>query len=492
MRTSFPFRSILFGLALFSIGLLMTACQSESKQTETTAVTKTVTEKNVSIPTTEMSGVATMVKQSIHAPFEKLTIAAQTIKIKDPHKAQTLRLNDGAYIKVPANAFATASGELITGEITISYKDFHNVAEIIASGIPMKVANEDGTMDWMQTGGMFEIEGRHKGQTVQLVEGKEMEVSFVSTTAGNFDFWSFDKNEGNWKNIASDQEALPEKMLNKALKEDIQQLQRSTAKRPIDPASEQAHNLIFTDLNVDKCPSLKDKSSIILTYAGTDAEKHPKENQWITKPNIWFEKELTPLDEAAGTYTLSLYGKEMYSIPVKLGLTEEDLGKAKARYKTLMANYQNQLALLKDKTAIQEQQVAFRRTIELAEFGIYNYDIIWKQKEAIPFAADFNFGAANNIFKDVVAVYMVTGDNRVVVSLPQRDWDNFRFNPNTDNKVIAVLPDDKIALFSQHDFKQEAEQMKAAKGQEYVFNMRIAEGRVQSVEDLQALIDDAS
>jgi len=462
------------------LSLSLFACQTE-RPAETT-IPKTEEEASTAPAKAQFTSLA------IKKPFESISNPTQEMLVKNTAKAYTFRLKSGAYVKVPANAFQDAAGNPIEGEVSINYKSFQSVSEIMASGIPMKVRDEAGQLNWMQTGGMFELGAFSEGQAVQLKAGKEIEVSLVSTTEGNFDVWEYEEAVGNWKTIQKDHQATTEVAQNEALNKEVKQLKKVRANPPINPDNAGAYKLIFSDLDVSQCPSLKGATSVALTYIGTDETKDPKNNPSVKKAGTWYQKELKPLDAAARTFTLTLYGnQDIYEIPVKIALQGAELARAKARYEVALAAHKHKLRLLADKQALRKIQQDFRRTIRVSNLGIYNYDVLFKE-EAVPFAAEFDFGTTGNIYKEAVVVYLITANNTVVVQLPADGRKSFRYYPNFENKLVAVLPGDQIATFSNKDFEAAADELKAAEGKSYVFDMELVSGQVTSVEDLQAII----
>jgi hypothetical protein len=88
-------------------------------------------------------------------------------------------------------------------------------------------------------------------------------------------------------------------------------------------------------------------------------------------------------------------------------------------------------------------------------------------------------------------VYLITGDGRVVVGLPNQDWNRLRVDLKADNKMLAVLPNNKVALFPQSAFEEQEDAIRAAKSKDYQFNMSVQERDVSSLDDLQALLEEA-
>ncbi len=430
-------------------------------------------------------------KLTVTEPFQEIPTPTEKLVIENPTQPTILTLTSGTTIDIPANAFVDEQGQVVTTPVTIRFEEFHNPAEIIASGIPMRVRKSGGEDEWMQTAGMFEINGSTENRPVKIAEGKSLAVSLPSKVDGAYDFWFFDEKAGNWLNQGPS--ATPQREnIAQVSQSDSMASQRNFAapKRPKMPTYDEKNNLAFYDLDVKQCPELQGKSPLVLNYAGNDEEKAPKNNKWVTKQDLWTKKQLKPTKEA-GVYQLTLLGDSMYSIPVRLALQGAELEQAKADYKKLLAEYEANMQLLSKKEAILEGQAIFRRTMNVQGFGIHNYDIIWKMEDAIALQADFDFGAMPESVKELITVYLITGNNRTVVGLPYYDWQKFRFSPSADNKLVAVLPDNKIALFTQSDFKKEMSDLKRASGSEYVFEMNVEKESIASLDDLQAFIKKA-
>ena len=127
--------------------------------------------------------------EDVDVPFSKYTV--------DVSQGRTITTETGTTIIIPKGAFKDADGNPIKGKVDISYREFHDAAAIIASGIPM--INADGDK-YMETAGMFEINGSQNGQDVQIADGKDIEVKMGSFVEGeNFDFFYFDKKACNWE-----------------------------------------------------------------------------------------------------------------------------------------------------------------------------------------------------------------------------------------------------------------------------------------------------
>ncbi len=419
----------------------------------------------------------------VEAPFEDVQIAYETITIPDPTQPFTLTTASGTTIDIPANAFVNETGQIITEAVDIKWRAFRNAADIITSGIPMRV-NEKGEEGWMQTAGMFDIQGTSQNVPVQIAKEKALTVNFLSNEPGVYDAWIFDKEKGNWANLGPN-EATPVMVDQAALAAEIAELEQKTKKRPVKPVVNPKEHMRFTDLNVDCCPDLSNKSAISLVQIGQTVVL-PKQASWV-------DKVLKKTDKA-GIYDLKLYGKDkVYTLNVKMPLQGASLKAANARYDALLAAYKSNIELLRNKQSMYDNRSAFKRTLRIQSFGIYNYDIIWKQQDVVPVYANFNFG---ELFPDEllpeINVFLITGEDRTVVDFPYYSWKRFSFSAGADNKLIAILPANKVAYFSQKDFEAAKADIIASKGKEYTFDMTIEEEKMESAEDLQVLIDKVS
>ncbi len=421
-------------------------------------------------------------KLTIAPPMENLELPVSRFTASAV-KASTLQLDNGGSIEIPSGAFVFADGTPVNETVDIVYREFHSPAEIIASGIPMRILTEEGRDAWMQTAGMFRIEGSVKGQPVFIAPEKTLTVTMASEVDGVYDFWRFDAEQGNWDNLGAGSPSPNPARLAGA--------ERPAAKPipPVKPAAvDKSKPALNFDINYSKFPELRQLRGIIWQYAGNNKAEDPASNAWVfSEP--WESSSLTAT-ETEGVYRLELSGEEKeYSIPVKPCQSGRNLEDAMAAYQQKLGEYQQFLAAYQQKEALEARQAAFIRSFQINDFGVYNWDVIWKMQENIPLAANFSFeGVA--VPKDMITVYLITGGRRAVVAFPYSDWDKFSFNPETDNRLVALLPDNRFAVFSQEDFQAVKEQLLDAKGGQFTFKMKVKELKIESVASLNKALAD--
>lgn len=431
--------------------------------------------------------------RTVKAPLEgELMVQPEVFRIEDPSQASHFELPDGTTIEVPAMAFVSPDGGAVSAPVDLTFRSFREAAKIIASGVPMRVKQEDNSEGWMQTAGMFEIRFKSAGQPVGLAAGQQVEIGFVSAVGGEYDAWYFDETAGNWEHLGAGPE--PELVEGPGLKEDKtgaeQQLQRLLQNPPQDPSTPESEMLGFSDLDVSHIPELRGGSKVMLAYAGKDPEMSPANNEWVRNAQ-WLRKKIEPTGQE-GVYRLTLLGERRYSIPVKAALQGKGLEQSKTRYAQELEAYKAKIAALRNRNFLLEQQKQFRRTMAIENGGIYNYDLLLKMEAAVPLMADFEFQGMPDAIKAAAIVYLITGDNRAVIGFEPSDWERFRFLPEANNKLLAIMPGNKVAVFSQQNFETEKPEMLKARNANYTFNMTLSEHRIEKMADLQKIIEEAS
>jgi hypothetical protein len=155
---------------------------------------KTVNDK---ITTSAPKSTTTPVKRRIQPPSDALALKAAKYTVNN-QKGGTVKHTTGTTLKIPANSFVDNSGKQIVGDVIIEYREFHSVADIIGSGIPMQY-DSAGNTRVLETAGMFDISGNQNGQPVAIATNKKIDVQLASLKErSNFHQYQFDTASGNW------------------------------------------------------------------------------------------------------------------------------------------------------------------------------------------------------------------------------------------------------------------------------------------------------
>lgn len=416
----------------------------------------------------------------IKRPFENVDVAANNFEM-NADKANTFSLPNGTSIQVPANAFVDADGNVIKGKVKISYREFHNAADIIASGIPMKYDSAGTSSDFI-TAGMFEMNGSCNGSEVFISNDKSITVNMASFAGGSgYNFYALDKDKGNWiyQGKVSPQENLAKKAKMEVLGEKPTQ--------PVMPEKYDGKAFVFDlDLDYKHYPELKELNGIVWQYAGKNEESDPSKNSALFNQR-WTNVQLTPTGEGATfELTLSNYATSCKTT-VKPVLKGKSYEKALVKFQQKMKVYNEKLQARSAEEARLKSEADLIRSFSVKSFGIYNWDMQYKNPDVIRVAANFEFDKPVDTDINKVDVYMIIGDGRAVIRYPQYDWERFSFKPGDENKLIAVLPGNKVAVFTDSDFKK-IDVSRIQDGQGYTFRLKTIDKKISSLNDLDKVL----
>lgn len=393
----------------------------------------------------------------INSPFEG-DFQNDTVFILDPTIATTFESPNGTSIEIPANIMVNASGDLITDKVELSFNQYHSAADILASGIPMSY-DSAGVSNNFESAGMFTLNAEANNKKVFVKEGESMQVNLASDKDQGFNFYELDEQNGDWTFENSPEAPTRNERFD-------------PSKKPILP--EEASNDAFVlDLNFDLSDyeELSVFSGIVWEYVGTEDSLDPRKNKWVSRTQF-NDFALEPTYDTAYEYLLTMNkGKKSFTTKVKAALQGEDFENAMAAFKSKKQEIADKIDYL---------QKPFIRSVQIDGFGTYNYDYIHQMADPEPIFADFNFHDMNK-YKEKSLVFVVYPESDVVVNYPKNMWSNFGIDKSKDAKVLAVLPDNKIAIFNQDIDNC------YGKG-EYTFDMDILEDKLANKGDLEKII----
>lgn len=138
----------------------------------------------------------------IAPPISKIKVPYSTYKV-NAQKGGTIKHNQST-IKIPKNTFVNKKGEDIIGDVEIQYREFHNQADILASGIPM-LYDSAGTKNVLESAGMFDIKGFQGNEPVYINPKKNIAIELASRNAENrFNQYVLDTVARNWVYMKKD------------------------------------------------------------------------------------------------------------------------------------------------------------------------------------------------------------------------------------------------------------------------------------------------
>lgn len=149
-------------------------------------------------------------KAFIAPPISKLNVPYTSYNVK-AEQGGTLKHKSNSKIIIPKKAFVNKQGQDIIGDVEIKYREFHNQADIIASGIPMTY-DSAGVHSTLESAGMIDIRGYQNGEPVYINPKKQITVEFQSEhTADRYNMYVLDTIAKNWVYVSRDNSSKRQK-----------------------------------------------------------------------------------------------------------------------------------------------------------------------------------------------------------------------------------------------------------------------------------------
>jgi hypothetical protein len=366
----------------------------------------------------------------------------------------TIFLENGGTVVFDANAFVDQNGNAVTGNVDVDWQEFHTLADIMASGIPMKY-DSAGVAHDLVSGGMFTISASKNGEELRMAEGKGADVNLVSLQdTPCYNFYQLDEETGDWAYETTKNGEV------------VQEVNDSQVEAP--------GTLIETQLYLASYPELKNRDLI-----GWQTKKSLSDNEknWLkqTTTKIRIAKRLD------GEYYLleavDKSGKrEIVAKPYTLrnALSDSKANKAELQ-KSIdeIADYQKRMAAGK-----------VVRNIRINGFGTYNWDIINKRENSKPMFAQFEFPGEVN--KSLVSVSLISPEENAVVNYDPNGAPKFSFDPNKKNILVGIMPNNELVIAKDRDF--DAARVKE-NGSQHTFQLKKTGVILKSPEDIMNYLD---
>lgn len=427
------------------------------------------------------------VSEVVNPPFKNIDVSYNTFEL-DASKGKTLKMDNGTRIIIPANAFVDANGNQITGKVFIKYREFHNAADVIASGITMRY--DSAGLNHFETAGMFEIQGFQKTtaqaqviptqssseKEVFIAPGESIDVTMASfAEEDNYNFYYLDNNTRNWVYKGNSKgEENTEKV---AYLDEVAPIPL----KPVEPKQATSDMQVFDlQLNPNEYPDFASLQGILWQYVGDEANNpYAKENEWVFDSN-WDNLSLNPSKVAEGQYTISFTadGKlvSLEASPVFSGAKNKK--KAMKRFQKKMQKYEKAMQKRNEATARKAAEANVLRSFRINNFGIFNHDRLYNLP-AVTLNASFK---TNEGLLTDAKVFLIPGDGRGIIEYKSYEWKTFRYNPEERNRLLAVMANDKVATFSSEQFTK----LSIKKGESFTFEMNVEE--VSSLADVSEIL----
>jgi hypothetical protein len=388
----------------------------------------------------------------------------------------------GTVINVPKGVFVDADGKQVKGDVELQYREFHDAADIILSGIPMTYDNH-GTKENFQTAGMMEINGFQNGQPVFIAEGKSIDVSIGSYTPDDdYNLYFLDPEQKQWIDIGR-----AEIQDNGKKKKGLQML-GSAPEAPVEPSKgipgkPSEHELGFA-ADYQEFPELKPFKKI--RWEPQD-RAFMKKNEWAFT-EVWTSIELQEVSAENMEYRFNLKNrKRKFSISVTPILEGEDYDKAMTKFQKKKANYDKLVVQRKQEKSRLVAQADLLRSFPISGFGIYNCDRFLNMPDIVTINAKVEFPEEFYMDPSKTVIYQVTGDNRAVLTRMGHDFPSFRYPASDRNFLVVILPGAKVGIVDDKAFKA-VDPYALGKDGKHTFKVKVLDQEIHSASDLRLIL----
>lgn len=424
-------------VSIISVTLLLTACKTSTEEN------KFVTEKEL-----EKSELVSVIEEipGVSPEARIFTIPA--------NEAHTIELPNGGSIVFPDNAFVDKEGNPVKGKVDVSWKEFHSLSDIILSGIPMKY-DSAGVVHNFESGGMFTIQAKQGEKELELAPSKKAAVNLASISDSPcYNFYKIDEKTGDWDYLTTKTgKEIPSK-------EKTETKSSTQVKKP-------DQLLDVTPKNIAEIAALKGKTVV----AWKPVSKLSGKDVAYLKNNVLTSTIKTT--ENPAVYTLeTTVGKETKSFAVQPYMLDEAL---KNTTKVSKEQEKDFAEIITFQNNVAEGKVM--RSIEISNFGTYNWDIISKMNE--PYVVNATFKFPTETKSQFVSLFLVCPEMNAQIKIEPGDWKKFTFDKNKKQCIVGIMPDNSLVAFknssfnflrknktSTHTFQLENTGMKLQKGQD--------------------------
>lgn len=418
----------------------------------------------------------------VRPPLPAADVAYHTFEV-DGQKGGYYRLENGSQILVGQEMFVDGQGQAVKGPVQMKYREFHDAADILLSGIPM-LYDEKGVKGNFETAGMIEVLAFQNGEPVHLAAGKSIQIDMRSyESEDNYNLYYLDPERRGWTDIGKaklsrkDNKA-PQKVAEKELPE---------PKRPAKPADIQKNGEISFSADYTAFPELKPFKDI--RWVAADPEELKAKEGIFAK--VWNDVKLERVENSSRmeyTFVLSKKGKtaRINALPLLQGADYEtalaEFNKQKARYDKLLAQ-----RVAEGERLQRENEVM--RSFAVAKLGIYNCDRLQALVDPVTLTVNFDYGDDVYMSSANTTLFLINGGAKAVLPLADlRQNYPLKYSLRDENHLVAILPDGKVGHFSPEEFAQiDVEAAKSA-GVAYDLKIRNTGKTIQNAADLRAVL----
>jgi len=444
----------------------------------------------------------------IEPPFENLAPEFQRFTV-DIAKGGILQIKSGTSIAIPPYALTDSRDLVATGVATILYREFRDEFDVFLSGIPTGI-QDGGELRGLQTAGMFELRAMQGVIELGLARDKNIEVKFATEEGGaDYSFFALNDSSGIWE-FRDYSKPAPKlkKTTNVETIEDHQPASKTQVKPDyfllkdsfiIDGYFGGHHHQVGKQVAEKK--AAKFGLPTYQLYAGKveyEGNKYPASSMvWESVSGHNFPEwardkycEVSKIKESV--YQIKVAeepGGSTFALNARLVMPLEDLFVFRQREGV----YDDKKAALA--MAVEEHQMtveaAVFRTIQLAGFGIYNFDRLPKIDNTFKIQARFEMNEEiDNEIYQIKYVYRIPGYGKSVIKMDASEPMVLYLDSTDLNcRFLTVLPGGQIGIFAAWQYTHiDFKGLAAMENPSHTFIMKVQRRTINSADDLKYLL----
>ncbi|HOF90707.1 MAG TPA: hypothetical protein PK287_02560 [Tenuifilaceae bacterium] len=451
-------------------------------------------------------------------PIPGLEIVPQEYSI-NPTADTLLVTPGGTTLFIPANCFVRVDGKEMEGEITVTYREFHDAIDIMLAGIHMDFYSM-GERRIFTTAGMFEIDAHNGDNKVTFAEDKEIDIRFASQYQGDdYSFFYLNPETGAWEWVD-----LPEPAeVNVEKVEALKELQKKIPKNYLGPDHFVLDYMSFLDIyfnnnwraindnkeskairqkleaynariyNINLSGDIKFLNGYYkpaeLLWKHLDNKPFPKWAEkivpkWEKVNDKWVDKncKFKPLGYNLYELTLEHDGK-VFTKRMEAVLPLKNLLKLKPEQ--WQAQYDEAIELVLEEQARVDVMAETFRVFSINQLGIFNFDGLMKMKDWFRAVPTFTLAEEEFVQGDVMIIF---GDNSGYAKLGQNELESwFRINPETKPRILMVNSSRELFYYPIQNYSNwDTKTLRATQLPEVTFEME--RKIVESVDELRTYL----
>ena len=386
--------------------------------------------------------------QQINPPIKNVDLPFSEI-VFNADSAIIIEKENGTLISIPANAFTNQQGKAITGMVSFKYRTFDDAIDIFKSGIPMSTNQERNA--FLQSAGMIELNAYQDGNPLTLKSEKYIDVELASFKKTDGYELYYLNDSANW-NVTNNFNNIENSR---------KKLKLHNLITPISPNPEDSiQDLIFEMVaNLEDAPYLKsfenlkwkiDRKNIsdeLLEAMRVDWDEVAiKEiNKRKMKYEMVFTKTMRDFSSDTITKTFKVNASPVFNKDEKRAFRNDFAEKMKA-YEINFAKYTAEKLRL-------EQEADMVNQFRINKMGIWNVDKIMNDADLLITNISFDFEKEIDPSTNHIMTYVIYEDNNSVISYLPKDLKNVGLLRNKKMKILAILPNNKIAIVNDDEIK---------------------------------------